>query len=125
MDLPVKNIVSEIDLKPSDALLPLFECVVNSIQSLKLLKNVKKSVKKIQVQIIRTDLMKDTLFTQSKIISSFKVIDNGEGFTDNNLTSFKTAYSRKNKELGCKGIGRFTVLAGYEKIIIESQFKET
>ncbi len=34
MDLPVANIVSEIDLKPSDVLLPLYEVVVNSIISL-------------------------------------------------------------------------------------------
>ena len=49
MDLPVKNIVSEIDLKKSDAFLPLFECVVNSIISLKQTKDVDKDKKKIQI----------------------------------------------------------------------------
>jgi len=124
VDLPVKNIVSEIDLKASDSLLPLFESVVNAILSLKLTKDLKSTDKKIQVQIIRGDFPKNILLIQNKTIQSFKVIDNGEGFTDHNLSSFKTAYSRKNKELGCKGIGRFTILAGYQKIFITSSFKE-
>jgi len=122
MELPVRNIVSEIDLKPSDALLPLFESVVNAIHSLKLTRGLKNSEKKIQVQVIRDNSENSTLF-QDKIIS-FKVIDNGEGFIDANLKSFKTAYSRKNKELGCKGIGRFTILAGYERVSISSIFNE-
>lgn len=124
MELPVKNIVSEIDLKSSDALLPLFESVVNSILSLKLTKGLKQTQKKIQVQLTRGDYPQNTSLLQNKTISSFKVIDNGEGFTDANLSSFKTAYSRKNKELGCKGIGRFTILAGYEKIEIISIYRE-
>lgn len=122
MDLPVKNIVSEIDLKPSDALLPLFESVVNSIHSLKLTKGLIKSKKKIQVHITRGGFPQRMNLFGAKTIHSFKVIDNGEGFTDPNLTSFKTAYSRKNKEFGCKGIGRFTILAGYEKIHVSSTF---
>ncbi|MGN6400963.1 MAG: hypothetical protein ACTHMD_10945 [Flavisolibacter sp.] len=125
MEMPVKNIVSEIDLKPSDVLLPLFEAVVNSIHSLKLTKELKQEDKKIQVQVERNDFTND-LFSAlgNKTINSFKVIDNGEGFNDSNYNSFKTAYSRKNKELGCKGVGRFTILAGYDKVLISSTFKE-
>src|SRR5579871_1114728 len=125
MDLPVKNIVSEIDLKPSDFLLPLFESVVNSIISLKLTKDISKQNKKIQIQVFRGEAIQaNTLFPSNfKTISSFKVIDNGEGFTDPNLESFKTAYSHKNKEeFGCKGIGRFTILAGFRKLLIKSYF---
>lgn len=122
MELPVKNIVSEIDLKPSDALLPLYEAVVNAILSLKLTTNVKKEQKKIQIQITRGDAPNSLNFNGQNVISSLKIIDNGEGFTDVNLLSFRTAYSRKNKELGCKGIGRFTMLAGYNKVHINSCF---
>lgn len=125
MELPVKNIVSEIDLKPTDALLPLFESVVNSILSLKLTKDLKKEDKKVQVQIIRGDYPANLLdLLLHKTVTSIKVIDNGEGFNDANMKSFKTAYSRKNKELGCKGIGRFTILSGYAKILITSNYKE-
>jgi Histidine kinase-, DNA gyrase B-, and HSP90-like ATPase len=123
MDLPVKNIVSEIDLKPGDALLPLFESITNAIHSLKLTSDVAKAKKKIQVQLFRGEYP-DILIPKDKLISSIKVIDNGEGFTNTNVKSFKTAYSRKNKELGCKGIGRFTMLAAYRKIVVQSTYKE-
>jgi hypothetical protein len=123
MDLPVKNIVSEIDLKRSDAFLPLFECVVNSIISLKKTQNLKAEEKKIQIQIIRGDFP-GKLFDAYKTINAVKVIDNGEGFTDKNLLSFKTAYSRENKEFGCKGIGRFTILAAFEVITVQSNYLE-
>lgn len=39
METPVKNIVDSIDLTQGDALLPLFECIVNSIISLKKVKS--------------------------------------------------------------------------------------
>nr|WP_315248633.1 hypothetical protein [uncultured Flavobacterium sp.] len=126
MDLPVANIVSEIDLKPSDVLLPLYEVVVNSIISLMQAKDLETKDKKIQIQIFRGDKPTSTdLFSNNNTISSIKVIDNGEGFTDLNYSSYKTAYSSKNKkEFGCKGIGRFTVLATFEKILIKSNYQE-
>jgi hypothetical protein len=126
MDLPVANIVSEIDLKPNDVLLPLYEVVVNSIISLMQAKDLEDKDKKIQIQIFRGDKPTSTdLFSNNNTISSIKVIDNGEGFTDLNYSSYKTAYSSKNKkEFGCKGIGRFTVLATFEKILIKSNYQE-
>ncbi|HEV3412759.1 MAG TPA: hypothetical protein VG101_09785 [Puia sp.] len=124
MHLPVKNIVSEIDLKPADALLPLFETVVNSIHSLKLTKAIKPEEKKIQVQLFREGYPPGLQLSDVKMISSIKVYDNGEGFNDSNLESFKTAYSRKNKDLGCKGIGRFTVLAAFKSMRIQSNFRQ-
>lgn len=126
MELPVANIVSEINLKPDDVLLPLYEVVVNSIISLIQTKNLKKEDKKIQIQIFRgRESTNPELFGSSKTISSIKVIDNGEGFTESNFLSYKTAYSTKNKrQFGCKGIGRFTVLATFEKIYINSSYCE-
>ena len=124
MELPVKNIVDDIDLKGNDVLLPLFESVVNSIISLKQTDNI--SVKKIQIQIERGDPPKNiNLFDNQNTIKSIKIIDNGEGFTTENLKSFKTAFSQKNKkEFGCKGIGRFTMLASFEKVEVESNYLE-
>jgi hypothetical protein len=123
MNLPVKNIVSEIDLKPADAFLPLFETVVNAIHSLKLTRNLKPEERKIQVQLFREGFPAGLRLAEIKMISSIRVFDNGEGFTDANLESFRTAYSRKNKELGCKGVGRFTILAAFRSIHIESHFR--
>lgn len=126
MDLPVANIVSEIDLKPSDVLLPLYEVVVNSIISLIQTKDLDNIDKKIQIQIFRgRQCTNPELFGNNATISSIKIIDNGEGFTNVNYTSYETAYSTKNrKEFGCKGIGRFTVLATFEKITVKSNYLE-
>lgn len=123
MELPVKNIVSEIDLKPSDALLPLYEVVVNSIISLKQTRSITPEDRKIQIQIERGGAPQILNFEGVNTIKSLKVIDNGEGFNDKNLQSYKTAYTHKNKEFGCKGVGRFTVLAAFDKIFIDSNFK--
>lgn len=124
MDLPVQNIVSEVDLKPTDALLPLFETVVNAIVSLKQTKDVDKQEKKIQIQITRGELPQNTITSDVKTIRSLKIIDNGNGFTDANLKSYQTAYSHHNKAFGCKGIGRFTILAAFDEINISSTYKE-
>lgn len=124
MDLLVKNFVNEIDLKRSDAFLPLFELVMNSIISLNQTKEIAKEDKKIQIKIIRGELPFNQLFDNIKTIKAIQVIDNGEGFTNANLASFKTAYSIKNKKFGGKGIGRFTMLAAFQKIMIQSNFKE-
>ncbi len=124
MELPVLNIVSEIDLKPSDVLLPLYECVVNAIISLKKT-DIPDADKKIQIQIIRGDQPTQlSLLDNVNTVRSLKVIDNGNGFNTENQQSYDTAYSRTNKEYGCKGIGRFTVLAAFEKISVESNFFE-
>jgi hypothetical protein len=98
MDLPVENIVSEVDLKPTDVLLPLYEAVVNAVISLKQSIDVKD--KKIQIQITRGELPQNSdLFNNERVIDSIKVIDNGEGFHSDNLKSYKTAYSRKKQRL--------------------------
>jgi hypothetical protein len=124
MNLPVKNIVNEIDLKSEDSFLPLFECVVNSIISLKQTNGIKPEDKKIQIQIIRGDDPTNPTLTNIKTIKSVKVIDNGAGFTDKNYTSFDTAYSDTNRIFGCKGIGRFTILAAFKQINIQSTYQE-
>lgn len=124
MQLPVKNIVKEIDLKPNDAFLPLFECVVNSIISLKKTEGVNKSEKKIQIQFQRGDPPTNFNFDGVNTISSIKIIDNGEGFTDQNFSSFETAYSDVNSEYGCKGIGTFTVLAAFKQLHVRSTYKK-
>ena len=122
METPVKNIVDAVDLSSSDALLPLFECVVNSIISLKRSgKPVEE--RKIQIKLFRGDFPKQMDIDKTKTIQSFEVFDNGEGFTDENFHSFKTPYTNINKQYGCKGVGRFTWLAAFEKVRIKSTFK--
>lgn len=56
-------------------------------------------------------------------IESIKVIDNGEGFTDENFESFGTMDSaHKASRFGCKGIGRFLWLKAFEKVSVDSVY---
>lgn len=123
MDLPVFNIVSEIDLKPQDVLLPLYEAVVNAVISLQ--QDQENNNKKIQIKVERSkNSPVNPIFGRPGPIDSLKVIDNGPGFNKRNFKSYKTAYSRANKKFGCKGIGRFTILAAFKEITIDSTYRE-
>ncbi|WP_037438529.1 hypothetical protein, partial [Pedobacter antarcticus] len=123
MEVPVKNLVETVDLTAEDVLLPMLECVVNSIISLQK-SQLPANEKKIQIQITRGDLPEKLNFDNVKTISGFKVIDNGVGFNNNNYKSFQTPFSQINKDFGCKGIGRFTVLAAYKDFLVDSNYLE-
>ncbi len=123
MIVPVNNIVESVDLMPQDALLPLFECVVNSIISL-LKSEIPIKNREIQIKIQRGDLPTQTSLDNIKTIQSITIIDNGLGFDDANFKSFETPFTKINKEYGCKGIGRFTVLAAFKSLRIRSNYKE-
>lgn len=121
MVVPVQNIVETVDLTPRDAMLPLFECVVNSIISLM---QVEHGEKEIQIKIIRGELPTQTNIENTRTIQSIVISDNGVGFTDKNFTSFQTPFSKALKTYGCKGIGRFTVLAAFKRIRVRSNYYE-
>ena len=126
MNVEAKDIVDTIDLYKSDALLPIYECVVNSIISLM---KVDRPDKKIEVLITRGGTENNTqtasLFDRVVApISEVTIIDNGEGFTDLNFKSFSAPFSKINKKYGCKGFGRFSVLAVFRQIEVTSIFYE-
>ncbi|MCT4198122.1 hypothetical protein HZP19_10135 [Elizabethkingia anophelis] len=123
MEVPVKNLVETVDLTAEDVLLPMLECVVNSVISLQK-SPLPTNEKKIQVQVTRGDLPEKLNFDNIKTILGYKVIDNGIGFNTSNYKSFQTPFSQVNKDFGCKGIGRFTVLAAYKDFVVESNYEE-
>jgi hypothetical protein len=123
MIVPVKNIVETVDLTPKDALLPLFECIVNSIISL-MKSTIPRKSKEIQVRILRGDAPNQMTTSNIHTIHSIAISDNGYGFDDANFKSFETPFSKINKQYGCKGIGRFTALAAFKKIRICSNYSE-
>ncbi len=124
--MSLKRKVDEISLKPTEYLLPLFEGVVNSLISFKQNKNKDGYIK---IRIFRHKLpQQEALFgTIEKVfnpIKAFEIEDNAAGFTDKNFKSFNTAYSEEYARYGCKGVGRFTVLACFKDIKVKSIFKE-
>ncbi len=121
MFVPIQNIVDAVDLTPKDALLPLFECIVNSIISLM---QSDQTSKEISIRIVRGDLPSQTSADDVKTIDSILITDNGIGFTEDNYKSFETPFTSLLREHGCKGIGRFTVLAAFKQIHVKSNYRE-
>ena len=123
MIVPVENIVETVDLTADDVLLPMMECIVNSVISLQQ-SDKPAEEKSIQVKIIRGESPKQVNLDNVKTIESIVITDNGIGFNGKNYKSFETPFSKINKEFGCKGIGRFTVLAAFENLKARSNYFE-
>lgn len=124
MEVRAQDIIDSVDLNRSEVLLPIYESVVNSIISLC---KTEQAEKKIEVVIERQrDRNKPlNLFDKNpEPIKNVTIIDNGEGFTEENFTSFKKPFSKVNKRYGCKGVGRFTILALFERMDIISIYRE-
>lgn len=114
--------------------LPLFEAVSNSIQSIQLRQknnpNEKDFSGKVSVYVKfkpgTANLGKSAgIAADGGIIDSFRIVDNGEGFTEDNFVSFDTMDTLlKQAEFACKGEGRFLWLKSFKDIRIQSVFKK-
>lgn len=90
----------------------MYEAISNSLEA---------NGTQIDIEIITDDQSKEELKLGLKpLIKGFKIIDNGEGFTDENITSFNEYMSPLKRKQGCKGIGHFTWLKVFNNIHIES-----
>ncbi|MFQ6600329.1 ATP-binding protein [Flavobacterium sp. C3NV] len=58
-------------------------------------------------------------------VDTIRVIDNGDGLTDENYSSFSKYRTEYKKALGCKGVGRFVFLKLYEFAKYNSKIKST
>jgi hypothetical protein len=108
----------------SEALLPLFEAVVNAIQAIEETGDIKHGL--ITVRIIR-DMRQGTLAFNDEDSSlaniiGFEIEDNGVGFNDLNFESFQTAESTYKQEMGGKGVGRFLWLKAFDRVEIMSAY---
>ncbi len=108
----------------SEALLPLFEAVINSIQAIEEAGDVKQGV--ITVRIKRDMRQGNLAFNDEDSsrpnITGFDIEDNGIGFNDDNYESFQTADSTYKIAMGGKGVGRFLWLKAFDRIDITSTY---
>ena len=122
--LDIKGQLNNMRLAESKALWPLFEAIVNSIQSIDDSSN--RANGKITIYADREEVIQTTSLKEPELgkIRSFVVIDNGTGMNSANFRSFNTAYSTLKIRKGCKGIGRFLWLKAFEKVTIDSVYVE-
>lgn len=118
----IQGLVNQLNY--SNYLMPLYETVINAIQSIEL-GNIKNG--RIEIYIKRasgqTKIINNKETYKVQCIQDIIVSDNGEGFNDENLKSFLKAYSAEKQSIGCKGIGHFTWLKAFREVQIESSFK--
>ncbi|CAB1249537.1 ATP-binding protein [Clostridium sp. MT-14] len=116
--------VDKMRITKNDILLPLYEAIVNSFQSIEELNEINDD-KQIAINILR-DMRQEPLENKDKEenypIIGFIIRDNGIGFNDKNYDSFLTSDSTYKKQKGGKGIGRFTWLKTFTDISVRSVY---
>ena len=120
----LKGRLNNTTLPEYKAMWPLFEAVVNSIQSIEESANCQNG--RIEITAIREENNQYDMSGKIEIgnFITFSIMDNGEGFCEKNYNSFTTADSSLKWKKGCKGIGRFLWLKAFAKVNISSIFYE-
>ncbi|MBP1325485.1 hypothetical protein JOF28_000717 [Leucobacter exalbidus] len=57
-----------------------------------------------------------------RVITGFSVVDNGVGFTPDNMTSFETLDSDYKAGIGCRGVGRLLWLVAFDRVEVRSAY---
>lgn len=125
----VRGRVHNTNLPKSQGLLPLFEAIVNSIDAIEDVMGDKVPEGRIDIKILRLatldggDAAKGEQIFRAPIYG-FEVLDNGIGFDESHFLAFNEADTQYNVHRGGKGIGRFLWLKAFEKVEIDSIFKQ-
>ena len=123
MKLNLLGRVRNTRLSHSNALLPLFEAVINSIHAIEEVGPATLGEIKVFIERAKTQQMKIDGTGPIDPIHSFRITDNGSGFTDANYESFCTSDSQLKLTLGGKGVGRFLWLKAFDHADIESTYQ--
>lgn len=118
------NIAGRVDnmrLAKSEALVPLFEAIVNSIQAIEDVSSadIKGSI---TVEVNRLETLDADNLPEGEI-TGFTIVDNGIGFDEVNFRSFLESDSRHKKDRGGHGVGRLCWLKAFADVSIESVFR--
>lgn len=117
----IRGRIANFDFPRKDALMPLYEAVVNSIHSLD---ECQRDNKYIEIEVQREECMDIENMEEISPIRDFTIKDNGEGFNHDNYKSFLTSDSTLKYKKGGKGIGRYTWLKAFSNVHIESVFDQ-
>ena len=123
MQIDVGGRVNNLHLPRTQPYSPLFESLVNSIESID---DVKAPDGRIDVYI-EHELAHQALPGVEDLgvaIRSITITDNGAGFNDANFLSFNLSDSTNKANRGNKGIGRFTWLKVFETARVESCYAD-
>lgn len=124
MEINFKGLVDLHILPTSEPLLPLFEAIVNSMQSI-----IQGKVENGKINIILERDIKEEpnnyfIDGWETDIENIIIKDNGIGFTEENYKSFNTYATDFKKMMGCKGVGRMIWLKAFNSVEVDSVYTE-
>lgn len=112
----------------NQGLLPVYEAVVNSIHSIEDA-GIDLRAGRIEVEVIRSQQnvlplvgSNDEPWLGAPDIVGFRITDNGVGFDDANMESFRTLDSDHKSSRGGRGVGRLIWLKAFRRVEISSVF---
>ena len=113
--------VKNTQLPRSKALLPMFEAVVNSFQSIE---DAGEALRMPRIEIVVTRDPGLPGIDMDTDVNGFTITDNGVGFNAVNVDSFFTSDTQYKVGRGGKGIGRFIWLKAFDRAEIESHYRD-
>ena len=113
-------------LSQSNGLLPVFESISNAIHAIED-SGLPMNQGMITLEVIRSaqtsfDYEEESDSRARAPITGFRIVDNGIGFTDDNMNSFLTLDSQYKAPLGGRGVGRLLWLKAFARARIRSVF---
>lgn len=122
MQVDIVGRIRNLQLPVTQPLIPLFECLVNSVESIE---DGEVRDGRIDVYLEREISQVPLVGTEETALAPIHevtVIDNGAGFNDINVRAFFLSDSTRKASRGNKGIGRFTWLKVFSKATVESTY---
>lgn len=118
----IKGLVDRLELSQAKAMMPLFEAISNAIDAIEEHKDgfLKHSVR---IRLVGTHDLAHQGGDDALVLDGFDISDDGVGFDDGNLASFKEAHTLAKVKVGGKGVGRFTFLKVFSSVRIRSVFQ--
>lgn len=105
MKIDIKRVVQDLGRVTIEQV--LHEAIMNSIQA---------KAQNIDVEINYQELGEG----HTCIVNNMSIIDDGEGFTEENSKSFEIYKTTHKQNMGAKGVGRFLFLKLFDKVLVTS-----
>lgn len=117
----IKGLVDRLELSQAKAMMPLFEAISNAIDAIEEHKDgfTKHAI---CIRLVAAHDLAHQGGDDSLVLDGFDISDDGVGFDDDNLASFKEAHTLSKVKVGGKGVGRFTFLKVFSSVHIRSVF---
>ena len=118
----IKGLVDRLELSQAKAMMPLFEAISNATDAIEERRDG-FFTHSIVIRLIAAHDLAHQGGGETLSLDGFEVSDDGIGFNDVNLASFKEAHTLSKVKIGGKGVGRFTFLKVFSHVHVRSVFQ--